>query len=165
MAGYSHDLAFDGHRLTRPQLRAAVSIALHSAMPESASREESGFDEAYLSFARTLRTWFVAYGIGVPVLVLNQDKVLDLLVRSSQTLPIAKLFLAGVCVQVGTVIVYKAAMWHLYRAEFEPQVRQRLLFGFFNWISEAFWLELLLDLMTATLFAWGTIRMLRIVAV
>src|SRR5580765_4770073 len=35
---------------------------------------------------------FVAYGIGVPVLVLNQDKLLDLLVRSGQAVPIAKLF-------------------------------------------------------------------------
>jgi hypothetical protein len=121
-------------------------------------KDETGFDEAYLSHARTLRTWFVAYGIGAPVLLLHQDKLLDKLLRSPQTRMIAVCFLAGVAVQVTTSIVYKAAMWHLYRAEYHPEVKQRRFYPLFDWVSEAFWLEFSLDFLTMFLFAFGTVK-------
>ena len=125
-------------------------------------KEETGFDEAYLSFARTLRTWFVAYGIGVPVLFLNQASLLDRLLRSGQALVVARCFLAGVLVQIGTAIVYKAAMWHLYRAEYHAEIKDMLLFPFFEWVSDAYWLEFLLDAMTLALFTIGTVKTLSV---
>ena len=123
-----------------------------------AQKEERGFEEPYLTFARTLRTWFVAYGIGVPVLFLNQEKLFDRLVRSGQAGAVAAYFLAGVAVQIVTAIVYKAAMWHLYRAEYHAAVKKTLLFPFFDWISDAFWLEFALDGVTLALFAIGTVK-------
>jgi len=83
-------------------------------------KEETGFDEAYLAFARTLRIWFVAYGIGVPVLILNQDKLLQKLLQSGHALGVARFFLAGVGVQILTAIVYKAAMWHPLPSRIRP---------------------------------------------
>ena len=38
-------------------------------------REETGYVDNYLSFARTLRTWFVAYGIGAPVLIVKYPRL------------------------------------------------------------------------------------------
>lgn len=38
-------------------------------------KEETGFYEAYAGFARNLRIWFVAYGIGGPVLFLTNSEV------------------------------------------------------------------------------------------
>ena len=125
-----------------------------------AAKDETGYDEPYLVFARTLRTWFVAYGIGVPVVFLNQDKLLDRLLRSGHARLIAGCFLGGVAVQIGTTIVYKAAMWHLYRAEYQPAVKRTRLFPFFAWVSDAFWLEFLLDALTLALFAFGTVTTL-----
>jgi hypothetical protein len=125
---------------------------------DTPEKEETGFDEAYLSHARTLRTWFVAYGIGVPVLLLHQDKLLDKLLHSPQTRMIAACFLLGVAVQVATSIVYKAAMWHLYRAEYQAEVKQRRLYPLFEWVSEAFLLEFSLDVLTTVLFVVGTVK-------
>src|SRR5262245_32678936 len=118
----------------------------------SKHKVETGYEEPYLVFARTLRTWFVAYGIGGPLVFLNQEKLLDRLVRSGQAQFVAGCFLGGVAIQIGTSIVYKAAMWHLYRAEYDDSVKKRLLYSFFDWVSEAFWLEFALDALTLILF-------------
>ncbi len=34
-----------------------------------------GYYKVYEEYSKTLRTWFVAYGIGAPVLVLNNDEL------------------------------------------------------------------------------------------
>ena len=78
----------------------------------AAVREETGFFQAYAEFAKTLRTWFIAYGIGAPALVLS-NKDLWITVKNSGCLAyIAFLFLVGVAFQVIRAFIYKNAMWH-----------------------------------------------------
>ena len=97
-------------------------------------------------------------------MTLNQTKLYDALVRSGHARDISRRFLAGVIVQISTAIVYKAAMWYLYSAEYDSRVKKKwLLFPFFNWLSEAFWIELSVDLLTVYLFASATWRLLGLV--
>lgn len=52
-------------------------------MHECKSRSsESDFYEPYAAFARTLRTWFVAFGVGVPALLVTSEHARDILVES-----------------------------------------------------------------------------------
>jgi len=127
-----------------------------------APSKETGFAGAYVEFAKTLRTWFVAYGIGAPVLVLNQDKLRDALKASPEARTIAWCFLAGVGLQILAAFTYKIAMWYLYMGELSPAFCKSRRHRAADWISTALWLELLFDLGTVALFAWATVRVVQI---
>jgi hypothetical protein len=55
---------------------------------------------AYDEFAKTLRTWLVAYGIGGPVLLLTNETVRQAIAKSGAARCIAGTFLLGVGLQV-----------------------------------------------------------------
>ena len=57
--------------------------------------QESGFYGPYSHFSRTLRAWLVAYGIGGPVLLVSQDHLSGLVLKSGVGLYISTLFLGG----------------------------------------------------------------------
>lgn len=131
--------------------------------PESvpqAVKRETGFSSSYVEFAKTLRTWFVAYGIGAPVFVLGQDT----LRASWQSIPdarfIAECFLGGVALQVIAALVYKISMWYLYMGELDEEFCNSTRYEWSESISVALWLEVLFDVGTIGLFGYATVRML-----
>jgi hypothetical protein len=77
----------------------------------SMGKEEVGFYEAYAGFARTLRTWFVAYGIGGPVLFLTNDNAAKTFRGAPSAHLIAYSFLSGVLLQILAALLSKTAMW------------------------------------------------------
>ncbi len=52
--------------------------------------------EAYAEYSKVTRMWFVAYGIGAPVLFLTNDALLKILKKSGCARCVAGFFLAGV---------------------------------------------------------------------
>ena len=77
-------------------------------------RSGARYYEAYADYAKTLRTWLVAYGIGGPVFYATQKDIPEEIVRSGCARVIAILFLVGVFIQIGGALVYKAATWNLH---------------------------------------------------
>jgi hypothetical protein len=128
----------------------------NSTNPTSGAKEEKGYYEPYTHFAKTLRTWFIAYGIGVPAVLLTSNNALGLVVASGNARGVAILFLVGVCLQVGLAMLYKFAMWQLYSAELDSDHTKTLCYSVGAWISDRYWLELSADLATLALFAWAT---------
>jgi len=126
---------------------------------------DAGYFDGYVSFSGVLRNWLIAYGIGGPVLFITQTEVTKKLADSGQSLSIALLFLAGVFLQVLVALLYKGAMWYLYVGEVDPEKRNTRRYAISDWLSEAFWLELLFDLGTIALFLIATFRVLMILAV
>ena len=49
-------------------------------------------------------------------------------------------------------------MWYLYLGEMDVAFKQRTRFRVSNWLSEAFWIEILADLGSLILFSWATYR-------
>lgn len=131
--------------------------------PQAPDKTETGFGSAYVEFAKTLRTWFVAYGIGAPVVILSQERLADRVTESGSAMVLATLFLLGVGVQVLQAITYKVAMWYLYMAELKPGLRATKRFKISDYVSEALWLELIFDGTTVLLFGWATSKLLFIV--
>lgn len=130
-------------------------------MPETKPESKpSEFYDAYAAFARTLRTWFVAFGIGVPALLITSDNARALLVGSGCARRVTCIFLAGVAIQVVTAFLYKSAMCYLYLTESDEAKKTGCLYKCFSWVSEWFWLEVVLDLLTLVLFSWATVEML-----
>jgi hypothetical protein len=132
--------------------------------------QSDGYYKVYEEYSKTLRTWFVAYGIGAPVLVLNSDNLRAALVASGGARTTALLFLAGVGLQVLLATVNKTVAWVIY-AELEsplaaedskPSTRWR--FKVADAISEQFWIDFVVDIATGVVFVLGSLRIFSIAA-
>lgn len=124
--------------------------------PADTKKQETGFYDAYSHFGRTLRLWFIAYGIGAPVVFLNNPAAVKPLFSSGWGQPVAFAFLLGVGLQILVALIYKGAMWYLYLGEIDDEFKQRARFKVAEWLSEAFWIEALADLGSLLLFSWAT---------
>jgi hypothetical protein len=123
---------------------------------EATGAQETGFWQPYSEFAKTLRTWFVGYGVGAPAVVLTQADLRLQLGASGMMAALAWFFFAGVLLQVLLAWVYKAAMWQLYLGETDEDRRNSRWYRSANAISEATWVEVVVDLATIVSFTIAT---------
>ncbi len=128
----------------------------------TANQDDVGFYEAYVGFARELRVWFLAYGIGGPAIFLSNDTAMTRLLSSGSGRVVAYAFLGGVGIQVALALLYKAAMWYLYMGELNPDAKNWKLYQAADRVSESYWLEVLGDVLTLVLFGGATLRLLSI---
>src|SRR5690606_22124486 len=110
----------------------------------------------YSEFAKTLRTWFVAYGIGAPALLVTTGDLWERLVQAHGARRVMALFLVGVGAQVVQAFTYKTCMWYLYLAELKPKLIETRRHRACVTISETFGIELLFDFATLGAFALAT---------
>jgi hypothetical protein len=127
-------------------------------------KSDSGFYEAYSGFARSVRVWFISYGIGAPVIFLTNNEAWKVMAASGQGRSVAYLFLAGVAVQILAALLYKTAMWYLYVSELAPDTKRRRMYTFAEWLSESYFLEWIFDLTTLVVFVMGTLKVLSVFA-
>lgn len=120
-------------------------------------RDDSGFYQPYAEFAKNLRTWLIAYGIGAPALILANKAAWDAVKDSGYLACIGALFLSGVALQLIEAILYKHAMWHLYSGELDEGHKQSCWHKAAEWLSEAYMLELFFDVSTVLLFVSATL--------
>ena len=111
---------------------------------------------AYEEYAKTLRTWFVGFGVGGPVLLLTNDAVRGKFGSSPYALLIGTAFLGAVASQVMLAFVNKTVNWANYHAELRGNLSQRPLYRLTSWIADQFWVDILVDLGTMLLFILAT---------
>jgi hypothetical protein len=92
----------------------------------------------------------------------TQPRLAEKLFETNQARFIAVLFLLGVFLQVIVALLYKGAMWYLYVGEEDTKMQKKKRYKISDWLSEAFWMEILFDLASIALFAWATILVLNI---
>jgi hypothetical protein len=126
--------------------------------PRRKPNNDSGYYEPYIQYSRTLRAWFVAYGIGVPVLLVSQEFIARAIIKAGTGELITWLFLSGVAVQVLAAFLYKYSMNYLYFDEFGNELERTLRLRFAIWLSNAIWLEMLFDVVSIVLFVYGTFK-------
>jgi uncharacterized protein involved in cysteine biosynthesis len=105
---------------------------------------------------KTLRAWFVAYGVGGPVLFLTQQSFADAIVASGYSKTIGILFLLGVLFQVLIALLNKWVSWGLYYYEDNPDALRRNTHDFCESISGMVWIDIVADVATLVLFAFAT---------
>jgi hypothetical protein len=76
--------------------------------------ENRHYHEEYSEYAKNVRFWFVAYGVGGPALILSHDAVYNSIKTSGQAISVAVAYFVAVVVQIITAMLYKAAAWNLY---------------------------------------------------
>ncbi len=84
------------------------------------SSNGDGYFKVYEEHMKTVRAWFVAYGIGGPVLFITQKEFAAILVGSGSAKLVAVLFLLGVFLQVFVAVLNKWVNWGLYHYNAYP---------------------------------------------
>lgn len=118
----------------------------------------------YLDYARIVRFWFVAYGIGGPALILTNQPVLNLIkqweihLRTDWNVSFvaAMLFLSGAVMQVLIAMLNKWAAWYKYFAVGgcrRRETKKSLLYQWSVWFSNEFITDIIAD--TLSLFFFG----------
>ncbi len=128
----------------------------------STGKEEKNFYDAYVGLSRNLRVWFIAYGIGGPVLFLSNNEVWQKISASEEGKLICFLFLSGVSIQLIGTLLYKTAMWYLYTGELHKDFKKRFRYKVSDFLSECYCLEFLFDLGTLITFGWATYKVFRV---
>jgi hypothetical protein len=125
------------------------------------TENDSIFYEPYKSFATSLRAWFIAYGIGAPILFLSNENTQKAITEYECNETLIFLFLSGVIIQTIQALLYKHTMWHLYMGEGNSKYHNKWLYKASEKISEAYWLETLFDLATVCVYVLGTWHVLK----
>ena len=122
-----------------------------------ASKGEDFF-KCYADYAKALRTWFIAYGIGMPILFMSNNFALKKIATSPDAPLIIWSFLLGVVIQVSEALFYKNTMRYLHRGEIFPKLRDKLRYKIAHIILNFYWLEAAIDLATVVCFIIATLK-------
>ena len=132
------------------------------------SSSSDGHYKVYEQHMNTLRAWFVAYGVGGPVLFVTQKDFAASLIQSGESKLVGILFLVGVLLQSLVALLNKWVNWGLYYfeddgEEDEPAAKSKLQ-EFCEDISSKVWIDILADVATLVLFSVATVIVLSSVA-
>ena len=125
-------------------------------MDVKATDDSTEYYKVYEEYSKTLRTWFVAYGIGAPVLFISNDTAAKAFKNVGDIKIAVFLFLLGVAIQVALALINKVAMWTLYFGEKSPEFKKTFRYKSFNWLSSQFRIDVVADIATMVLFAYAT---------
>jgi hypothetical protein len=118
--------------------------------------------ENYQEYNKTLRAWFVSFGVGGPALLLVNAALLETVRRSGYALCIIVLFLLGGVFQIVVAFLNKTASWHMYRGEGDDAYMATGKYKCWAKINDSYWIDFLLDVLT--LLAFGAAIVLLVVA-
>lgn len=110
---------------------------------------------AYSEYNKTLRAWFVAFGIGGPALFLTNADLAKQLGQSGSLKSVSALFLLGVGSQVIGAWINKAANWYVYYGATNDLFRKKWRYTAALWLLRQFWIDLALDITTMACFGYA----------
>ncbi|MDE2091803.1 MAG: hypothetical protein KGJ08_07890 [Gammaproteobacteria bacterium] len=109
-----------------------------------------------MHYARILRAWLVAYGVGVPVLLVSQRLIAEAIIKKGNGSLITWLFLVGVAIQIIEIFIYKYSQEYLYHDETGSELKDTRRLALAEWFSNTIWFEIVFDLLSMVLFVCGT---------
>jgi len=116
---------------------------------DNGERQKKEYLESYHQYNRILRSWFVAFGIGGPVIFLTNDRLYEDFLSLSGKVFIINLFLLGLSIQIFIVFVNKLANWYKYSHT------EGCCYNIANWLIGQFWIDILCDVSTMLVFGLG----------
>jgi hypothetical protein len=128
-----------------------------TTMTSATTPEDSHYYREYTEYAKDLRIWLVAYGVGGPALIVTQPKLYNTISTSGHARDLALLFLLGVVVQIITALLYKAAAWNLH------YTKERCRGKTARWaerVEDWNCIDVAADVITLALFLYSTICIL-----
>lgn len=123
-----------------------------------------GSFQTYLEYNQVLRTWFVAFGVGGPVLFLINKDIATRLAAAHELKCIVELFLIGVSAQVFGALLNKFSNLYLYGAAIDKKMITSLFVRFARWWVDQFWIDLVFDVITFSVFGYAAWQLLTVFA-
>jgi hypothetical protein len=133
-------------------------------MSDEQEDDGSGSFESYSEYNRVLRTWFVAFGIGGPALILVNPAVAQMLNLAGELRGVVVLFLVGAASQVAGALLNKVANWYCYRAKSDSGGEGKYVYQICSWVIKQFWIDVGLDLITIVVFGIAAWQVLTVFA-
>ena len=130
------------------------------------SLELEGTDQfkTYLEYNKVLRTWFVAFGIGGPALLLLNPDLAARLSRAGSLRTVAGLLLLGAAAQIFGALINKIANWYVYFGSIDDHFKSKRRYKFARKLVTQFWIDVLLDVVTVLTFGAATRKMLAVLS-
>jgi hypothetical protein len=104
--------------------------------------------EAYVEYNRTLRAWYVGFGVATPLAIAAQDKLYDELVGSGLGFYVTLFFVVGVMAQILNTVANKWMNWYRYETNSGRTARPAFMKNWSDWYRNAYILHLLADFIT-----------------
>jgi hypothetical protein len=116
-----------------------------------------GAYKAYEDYAKTLRTWLVAFGAGVPALIIGNATLWSTLDRAGALTHIGAIFLAGASLQIILAFINKIINWVNYTSELEgiPDAKRIGYKKLCHNMGDYFIIDVMFDVITIALFMYG----------
>jgi hypothetical protein len=115
-------------------------------------KEGSDYFDMYRKYNETLRTWFVAFGLGGLYLLLTNNTLNVALKRDGYNWWVELSFMTGVISQVLVALVNKFLNWIIYYSTIAKDFHKRNLYKIADKFSELIWFDLIFDCITVVCF-------------
>ncbi|HAR46007.1 MAG: hypothetical protein A2X56_08245 [Nitrospirae bacterium GWC2_57_13] len=119
---------------------------------DAVESDGADFFKTYFEYNRTLRAWFVAFGIGGPALFLVNEHVSARLVAAGRLYLVAALFVIGAAAQVIGALMNKISNWYVYYSCLDDEFTSTRKYRLAEWLIDQFWIDILLDVVTILAF-------------
>ena len=117
---------------------------------------------SYQEYSKTLRTWFVAYGVGAPVIFISNEALTTKFLGAASARCLIAAFFAGVLIQVVLTIINKHIMWGCYYGEIIPSFQSTRRYKVADWFSKQYWIDVILDLLSLILLSYASFGIYKI---
>jgi hypothetical protein len=147
-------------------LETGEGLSLQQVSGTHSPAESRGTDyfKIYKEHASLLRTWFVGFGIAVPVLCFtNQYMTPSVSLHGHPTL--LNCFLSGIALQVALAFLNKHVMWVLYYGSIDTSFQQTRRYKWAEAITRWHGLSFALDAGTLILFTFATGKLFSLLTV
>ncbi len=111
----------------------------------------------YAEYNKTVRTWFVSFGIAGMALLLTNPSLFEQLSIQNRRCVVYGFLVATGC-QVIDGFINKSAAWYMYAGSASPDLRATTKYKFWEWITQQYWIDLLADL--ASILCFGGVAYL-----
>lgn len=116
-------------------------------------KKKDSYYSTYAEYNRALRAWFVAFGVGGPVVFLVNQDLGTKLSELDALMPVAILFLVGAAAQILVALINKISMWCHYYGEANRKFKGTCRYRAARWVGKQFWVDIILDIVSIVAFA------------
>jgi hypothetical protein len=119
----------------------------------------------YGEYNKTLRSWFVAFGIAVPAIFITSKEAKEFLLKSPNINFIINLFFIGVTCQIIISLLNKFISWSAYHRDDCKLMYDKDCHPAFKHIASlenAILIDFIFDLATIICFAWAIYKLLSV---
>lgn len=120
-------------------------------MKKDRESDSEGYFQVYSEYSKSLRLWFISFGIGGPVLFLSNWNNLTCL--SINFFSISVWFVLGVILQILLAILNKYSSWVGYYGEFKPSYQQSKVYKLVEKLSCKIIIDIVIDILTILCYA------------